>query len=319
MTEKGYLEGSSANHKSHWRAWARACRLYGWTQMPADERTLQRYTYHVLSNETIGGRTFINRLDGIRAIHVKMGYNVDFGEKAMPRLALQKRRFLQLRPPGLKEKEPITMGFLEQLLSTLDKECDDQQMMRAMLAFAYGGMLRVSEYHYGPRAKCKPKVGDIKEISEEHLVYEFRASKGNQLQERERVVMCCRCPRVCAVHEIWTMLKRKGDKLSREQNLFALSDGRSLRDDQINSLISKLCDELGIDDTNATSHCLRAGAITDALAAGVPQAIVQVLSRHKDPKSMLPYIRPSNATLSNVLRKKFGSQSHSEQWQRRYC
>ena len=304
MIRKGYAEGTNENHCSAWKDFVRVCELYGWQSFPASEQTLCNYTYHVFESTSIQGSTMDNRLDGIRATHVKMGYKLVIKFDAMPQLGLQRRTFRKERPEKQKEKRALTADIMEQLLQRLNGAKRDQQMMRALLAFAYGGMLRVSEYAYGKGTVNKPRVRNITEMSNERLVYQFNHSKTNQTKRAERVVMCCRCPRICAVHEVAAMLSMRRNK-SRGEPLFQMSDGHCPTIEDVNSIVKKLAAECGIPREEVSSHGMRAGAITDALAAGIADSVVQVMSRHKSADSMAPYKKFTSAMLGGIMQRAY--------------
>ena len=278
-----------------------AARLYGWTPFPVTEKTLLLYGGHVFNNETVSGRTFENRCDSIRAVHHQLGLKCSVRREEMPTLFLLKRAFKRVRPCKQNEKTAVGVddGVLTMLMSRLTAKTHDVRTQRAVLAFAYGGMLRVGEYTYGPTAKNRPRWENITEMSANRVVFTFRHSKGNQDKRVERVVICCRCPQICGVHELEKMRKGRTKNGPRDY-VFQFSDGSKPTADYINKLLQNLADDCGIDSDKVTAHCLRAGAITDALAAGIPGEIVQTLSRHRDPKSMAPYKKFSALTLSSI-------------------
>lgn len=285
-------------------AFMAACQLYGWTPMPATAKVLMDYTAHVFINETITGDSFWTRIYGIRAEHKKRGLTLNVTAAAMPQLNLMMKAFRKARPSKQRKKTAVSMEVLTRLMSPMNKRGITQQTLRAVLTFAYGGMLRVSEYTYGPRARSSPTIDHITELTDQHLVYEFNASKTNQDQRTERVVMCCRCPSPCAVHEVKKMLAMRPGAKGHEP-LFKMKSGGSPTAAEINHLIHHLCLETGFDPEEITSHCIRAGSITEALWSGMNDTVVQVMSRHKALDSMVPY-------------KKFTSEAMTEMASRAY-
>ena len=227
---------------------------------------------------------------------------MSFDNEAMPRLAMIKKAFIKERPGKLNKKLPLNATTLTLLCEHLQRSNSDQATLRAMLAFAYGGMLRVSEYSYGARAKVEPRFRNIVEITNELLVYEFKSSKTNQTQRTERAVMCCRCPQICAVHEIRALIKRNKRK-SPDDFIFQLSNGCRPTAHAVNTLIKNLCERHGLRSDQFSSHCIRRGAISDALAAGVPNSIVLELARHKSADSQRPYHSFEHNQLSEIQRR----------------
>ena len=304
MATDGYAQGTKTNYNCGWENFKAVCELYGWQPVPASSRTLRLYTVHVFQSEPISGRTFDNRILAIKAAHTLMGFTLDTSRPVMPRLYLMKKAFKTARPPKAQAKAAITMNVLELMLSKMGDSTLDQRTVRAVITFAYSGMLRVSEYAYGAKMRNKPRLGNISKLSNEIMVYNFAHSKMNQLAQAEKVVMCCRCPRACAIHELLAMLRlRQNTKLS--DPLFLLSSGRVPNERDINDWIKTLCSRCGIEPELVSSHCLRAGAITDALAAGIADTVVQCMSRHKNLNSMVPYKKFSSATAGAVMSEKY--------------
>ncbi len=74
----------------------------------------------------------------------------------------------------------MTSEILRQFLYCLNPANYDHQTLRALLCFAKFGLLRVSEYTYGPKGNA-PTIGDIAIVPDMreplYLVYTFRKSK----------------------------------------------------------------------------------------------------------------------------------------------
>ena len=177
MTLNGFTSGTTSNQKSTWRNYTAACALYHWQPVPTNQETLRKYTTHVFATETIIGSTMVNRIDNIRAIHILLEYPVDMSKAAMPLLALQLRAFKRARPSKQNVKVALGGQLMSRMLHHLSTRCHDQQTIRAMMAFAYGGMLRVSEYSYGANTKNRPRWSSIIGLSQQQLTFAFYHSK----------------------------------------------------------------------------------------------------------------------------------------------
>ena len=253
-----------------------------------------------------------NRIDNIRAIHILLGCPIDTGRMTMPRLALQIRAFKKARPEKKKEKVAIGGRIMMKMMQHLSPRCHDQQTLRAVLAFAHGGMLRVSEYSYGSGTHNKPTWRNITSISQRHLTFAFRPSKTNQTKRREEVTMCCRCPSVCAIHELLHLVRMRGGTVRPNDFIFQLADGTLPTAVSINHTIKNLAEKCGIPGELVSSHCIRAGAITDALTAGVPDSAVQLMARHADARSMRPYNRPTPEALCSRMQQLYQEYDRKE-------
>ena len=227
---------------------------------------------------------------------------IDIRHGSMPTLGRMRRAWLIKRQGG-SPKKPITSSILKKLLSCLDKRDYDAQTIRATLCFAKFRLLRVSEYTYGPNGNA-PKIGDIAivpdMINAQYLVYRFSKSKTNQFGRRERIVCICTCPEPCAVHEVIDMLSFRGS-IDAKDPLFWMKDGSSPSDDQVRHTIKNLCCACGLNPKKFASHQLRAGGVTDMLAAGVPESMIQELARWARLDSMVPYKKLDDESTAGVL------------------
>ena len=175
--------------------------------------------------------------------------------------------------------------------------------MRAVLAVAKFGMMRVSEYTYGEQGNC-PTVGDLRlypdALDTRYMALYFSKSKCNQSGRTERVICMCACPEPCAVHETARMLNNRRT-VAPEDELFRLANGQPITRRTVSTTIKALCARCGFEPSEFTTHGLRKGGVTDTLCAGVPDSIVQVLSRHASLESLKPYKKLTDKHLGTVL------------------
>ncbi len=211
----------------------------------------------------------------------------------------------RLRVSGQRKRSPITSNILQKFLVCLPPSDVDRQTLRAILCFAKFGLLRVSEYTYGPNGNA-PKVKDLAifpdMVNPEFMVYTFRKSKCNQYGKTERTVCVCTCPNPCALHETINMLNLR--KVSNcEENLFEFKNGKSPSDQQVRSVIKNLCRICGLDPSSFSSHQLRSGGVVDHICAGVPDIVIQEIARWSSLDSMVPYKKLSAKNISDILRR----------------
>jgi site-specific recombinase XerD len=88
--------------------------------------------------------------------------------------------------------------------------------------------------------------------------------------------------------------------------LFRFENGKPLTPKVVNSVIKDLCTRCGLNPKAFVSHCLRKGGITDTLCTGVPDSIVQILSRHANLDSLRPYKLLSDESLGTILSAHLG-------------
>ena len=279
--------------------------LYELCALPTTEHTLCKYAAYRFKTTNNTAKSFKNELYGIKDAHTNNGHQLDVSMKGMPRLGKIRRGWMRERLDGFRKREPITSHILKKYLAILCDGSYDHQTLRSLLCLAKFGVLRVSEYSYGeggyaPLVKHCSIIPDMDNAM--YLVYRFNKSKTNQFGREERVVCICQCPEPCPVHELVKMLKMR-KYIKADDKLFWLKDGSSPTASEVNNLIKNLSKLCGLDPSKFRSHQLRSGGVVDSLTAGVPDSIIQELTRWKNLNSMIPYKKLSDQNLADILNK----------------
>ena len=160
----------------------------------------------------------------------------------------------------------------------------------AMLALGFAAALRRSEL-------CNLLVGDIDVLHYDKMVVWIRRSKTDQGGKGQRV----------AVPEGRTIrpVSRLGAWLDlagiRDGYLFQTfrgggsPSGRPLNHSEVPRLVKKYVAKIGLDPTNYSGHSLRAGFVTSAAAHRARLDKIMEVTRHKNPATVLQYIRDADA------------------------
>ena len=288
---------------SHLCRFVRICSAHNWQILPITELTMTRYAAYRYASTTNVGSSFRTELYGIRQGLLRFGIRLDITVNGpMPRLSRMVQAWCRIRNHKLIRK-PITSNILARFFAHLDPRVHDEQVTRAILAVAKFGMMRVSEYTYGPGGN-NPKVGDLRLYPDakdtQFMALYFSKSKCNQSARTERVICMCCCPEPCPVHEVANMLNSR-PSVHPMDDLFCFENGARPGPKTINGIIKSLCELCGLDPSEYMSHCLRAGGICDALCAGVPDSICQLLSRHASLESLRPYKKLGDESLGTIL------------------
>lgn len=283
--------------------YCRVCKEQGWAAFPISEVTLYNYAVFRFATSDVTGPSFQTELYNLRQALLRFGVQIDISQKGpMLRLTTLMKGWKKIRGPKFKRK-PITSKVLANFFEHIGTQHHDELLIRAALALAKFGMMRVSEYTHGPNSNC-PKVGDIRLYPNaedaRYMALYFSKSKCNQHAHTERVICVCACPEPCAVHATIDMLSAR-DEVHPDDELFQFKGGKLLSPKIINGIIKELCTRCGLDPKAFTSHCLRKGGITDTLCTGVPDSIVQILSRHANLDSLRPYKLLSDESLGTIL------------------
>ena len=279
------------------------CKQQGWPALPVTEKTLYHFAVFRFLTTDNTGNSFQTELYNIRQALIRFGIRLNIRQDGpMIRLTTFVRGWKRERGPKHKRK-PITSAVLARFFEHIPEDNHDDLLARAALAVAKFGMMRVSEYTYGEKGNC-PKVGDLRlypdAVEARYLALYFSKSKCNQHSNLERVICVCACPEPCAVHATIALLSAR-DSVHPDDDLFRYKSGELLTAKAMNAIIKDLCCRCSLDPSCFRPHGLRAGGITDILCEGVPDSVVQVLTRHKNIDSLRPYKMLSDTNLGTIL------------------
>ena len=140
--------------------------------------------------------------------------------------------------PARKRKAGVSLVMLQRFMEVLDDTDLNDFLIRAVLCFAFLGMLRVGEYtQESQNSQLFYRVLTVDSVTFfpsmdfdkcTRLELELNGSKTKQFGEKETVVFVCTCKHgVCAVHELLRYLELRDVKLGSEL-LFCWADGRVL-------------------------------------------------------------------------------------------
>lgn len=318
MIAAGWSSGYNKKCSGHFATFVRTCLAHGWCPLPASEQTLVRYAvfrFHTTDNVAA---SFLKELYGIKQAHTRSGRSLDITQNAMCSLAMMVKSWQKKRPSRI-HRLPITSSILSKFFVHLRPDRYDNVVLRAMLAWAKFAMMRVSEYTYGAGANS-PRIGDIRlfpdAVNTKFIVLYFSKSKCNQVGAIERTICTCTCPEVCAVHEVKNMLAMRST-FELDDPLFVMRSGLEPTARHMRAAIKGLCELCGLNPEQFCTHGLRAGGITDALCKGVPDSILQILSRHGSLESLRPYKKPSDERLGTLLEKYMSEDPTAKEWARK--
>lgn len=271
---------------------------------PVSEEMFLCYAAFRYCTTANSGASFRTELYNIRQAFIRFGIQIDISAKG-PWLELHRmvQGWIRLRGPTYNRK-PVTSEVLKRFFEFLDPNDHNDQVSRALLAVGKFGMLRCSEFTYNGDRGNAPLVGDVRlypNASEaQFMALYFSKSKTNQTARTERVICACACPEPCAVHEVIRMLNSR-QSVRPEDYLFCYDSGKPPSTNFLRGLIKKLCLLCGLRPGDYSTHSLRKGGVTDLLCRGVPDSIIQLLTRHASLESLKPYKKPTDAQLGTIL------------------
>jgi integrase len=187
-----------------------------------------------------------------------------------------------------RQKAPALAELVRAMVDALD--CDRLQGLRdrSILTLGFGGALRRSEL-------AALKVEDLEETSGGLRVH-IRRSK-TDAEGRGQVVPVIRGDDYCPVRAVGEWLSAAGIKdgwvyrrLYRGERVAETA----LSDHSIAAVVKRCALAVGLDPAEYAGHSLRSGFMTSAALAKASLFKLMEVSRHKDPKTVMVYVRRSS-------------------------
>ena len=305
---RAYLRASKADatvraYTSDARVFQDWCARFGFGSLPASAETVAGFLVH----EAEAGRsasTIGRRLAAIKYAH-KLAKLADPTDDEEVRATLKGiRRRVGVAP---RQKAAATAEVLAALLmrtpDTLAGKRD-----RALLALGFAGAFRRSEL-------VALDVADLREDPEGLRVMVRRSKVDQEGRGFEKAIPHGRFIRPVALVREWLDaagitdgpvfrpvsrsgrvrgLPKSGDTPAADGQA-KLNLGRRLTDRSVANILQSYCTAAGLDASTFGAHSLRAGYITTAAERGADLARIMDQSGHRDPRTVVGYIRRANA------------------------
>lgn len=295
--DAGYCDGAGADRSSAVRWWVRWTRRRGMSvvqmvepsassaALRAVEDTLILFAVWLVEARGVAAATARAYVSTVRAWHGRR-----FGEMMPGFQAVRLRAVLKgmrvVRPSGpRKPRQGVSTQVLATGMGVAFGDDADGRSAVAALSLAFCGLLRVSEYasHSARRQYNRaelPVVGDVTFSSDgegEFAVVMVRPrKKGVKSRGKSAAVIVRDGSLLQPVAALKAMIR--GRNAASTEPLF-LWQGRPLTIRTVTRLVRMVAMAAGVDPRPLSSHSLRIGGATAALAAGVPPAAIRVMGR----------------------------------------
>ena len=159
----------------------------------------------------------------------------------------------------------------------------------AMIALGFAAALRRSEL-------CGLLVTDINIVRDDRMIVSIRRSKTDQ----NGMGQCVAVPdgrTIKPITRVLAWLEMAGIKESYLFQTFRKGgkpSGRPLNHSEVPRLVKKYAAKIGLDPASFSGHSLRAGFVTSAAAHRARLDKIMEVTRHKNPTTVLQYIRDAN-------------------------
>ncbi len=264
----------------HFRDW---CQGVGRPALPASEETLELYLTHFSAVHKLS--TLQRRVSGISQTHQAAGHPSPVGPGARAIL----EGVARARGARPAQKAALTPAQLLDICRQLDPSTAIGVRDRALLVLGFATGLRRSEL-------AALQLEDV-EFVEQGIIVEVRKSKTDQrAQGRAIGIFPGSREETCPVRTTQVWLEKRGTTAGA---LFtrlddAAAPGQGITGGHIAEILKVAVERIGLDPANYSGHSLRAGMITAASSAGVPDTAIMRRSGHKSIATLQRYMRGTN-------------------------
>ena len=253
----------------NWRSFTDWCTAAGRKPLPASAETVELYLVD------LGRRCKVATLQqhawAISQQHKSGGLASPVAAGARQVIAaIARSKGVQSQP-----KAALTPAELRAIVQRLDVATHRGARDRAVLVLGFATGMRRSEI-------AALELHDV-EFVPKGLVVTIRRSKRDQVAAgREIGVFRGRHPLTCPVRSLRAWLRKRGD---------AAGSLLGVRGATVNEIVRGGVESIGLDPADYGAHSLRAGMVTAANAAGVPDSAIMKRSGHKSIQTLARYVR----------------------------
>ncbi|MGH9566305.1 MAG: site-specific integrase [Candidatus Angelobacter sp.] len=279
-------------YESDWRLFCAWCRSAGLSALPADPETLKLYVVHRLGPAeapTAKVSTVERHIQSIVDRHMQQGRTTPY----TPEVRAWMRNVRRDRGVASEGRAALRFADWRSIMSRLWRDRSERAVRdRAIFAIGFGGALRRAEI-------IGLDVDDLK-FEQRGLLLRLGRSKTDQEGKgRQAALWIVKKPSVCPVNAVRAWLKVRG---SEPGPLFPGSGGTGrLSRGSVNNAVKGRVAMIGLDPEPYGAHSLRAGFVTAAAEAGVPESVVMRQTGHRRIETVARYYRPVSAFAVNVL------------------
>jgi integrase len=301
-----FLQASAADNTkrayagdfAHFTRW---CDRRGRTAMPAAPEDIANYLADLAvgdggdAAEARATATIKRRVAAIRLAHKSAGHIDPTGHVVVERTLAGIVRTLGSRQ---ERSQPLTKDLLLRAVRALDDGSPASLRDRALLLVGFAGAFR--------RSELVAITTDDLAVSDSGVIITVRRSKTDQ-RGRGRVKAlphldgpATECP-ARALAAWCTRSGIVGGPVFRGLTRAGEVRGAALHPGEVNRIVKRAVEAIGIDPAGFSGHSLRAGFVTTARAEGVPDHLVMAQTGHTDPRSLAVYTRPEDLFVANPL------------------
>ena len=285
-----YAANTHAAYASDWSLFRGWCAAQHRRTLPATPETVLGYVVSLAAHVRV--TTIDRRLCGIRFYHRQARLPDPTSD---PEVQVTMRGLRRLKGVAAAAKQPITVELLRDLVGTLPHDLRGLQA-RAVLLLGFAGAFRRSEL-------VALQISDL-HLVPEGLIIQLRRSKTDQEGVgMAKGIPAGQQPLTCPVQAVQTWMQQADlhtGWLFRAITPHGALLDQPMRGYTVARIVQRAAQRLGLDWRQFGGHSLRAGLVTAAAQAGVPERIIMQQTGHTDVRMLRRYIRDSSLFRENA-------------------
>lgn len=284
----GRSEATKRAYRSDWADFSDWCAHNAEEPLPASAVAVANYVAYIASGDRAKKSTVTRRVAAINKQHEMSGYARPGRSTEVSQVVAGVRRALS---SDVDKACPFGRSLLEAATRGLDDTALRDVRDKALLLLGFACALRRSEI-------VSIQVEDLRFEEGSGVILAIPVSKTDQERTGHLVAMpYAKDTSLCPVKALERWLELSGVRtgaLFRGVLKNGEIRGAALNPGSVNDIIKRAARKAGVPDPEEYSgHSLRAGFVTDAREAGVPDHLIMRTTRHKDPRTLSGYDRPA--------------------------
>ena len=272
-----YADGTRKNLQVQWESYLLFCTYFQFVSLPTSTETLQLFA-QFLSRTFKSTDSIRNYINGVKTMHLLLGYTVDHINKFLLNLSI--KGIAKLNPYCVRQALPITPEILLGIADSFDFLNHTDLVFWCLFVFAFFLLARKSNLVPTTKADLVNKKFLLRQDVEDkgsHLLVTMRWTK--TIQKGERILQIPLVPIsgsiLCPVLAYRRMCRAIPANL--DSPLFMLPNNKVVTYNMYQSKLKNSIQKIGKDPKNFSSHSFRRGFATLLFKAKVPADKIQLM------------------------------------------
>jgi len=285
-------------YRSDWQLFVEWCSGTGTPHLPAEPATVRRYITH-LADIGRAVSTISRTMTSISQAHKIINLQSPTSSPEVSEVWKGIKRQLgtaqtRAKPLLLSELKKVISGTRPTFIGRRDS---------ALILVGWAAAMRRSEI-------IALDVEDI-DFVEEGMVVNIRRSKTDQNSEGYKIgIPYAREEKFCPVCHLKRWIRLSGTVsgaiffrigMGGKKFLYDVRNPTRLSVRMVNVILKRRLERCGMDSRGYSGHSMRAGFVTEAARGEVPEALIQIQTRHRTTKVLRGYIRDGSLFINNPL------------------